>query len=29
MKQKKTLVLGASENPSRYSFMAAEKLIRY
>ncbi len=29
MKQKKTLVLGASENPSRYSFMAVEKLIRY
>ena len=26
MKSKKTLILGASENPSRYSFMAAKQL---
>ena len=29
MKSKKTIVLGASENPSRYSFLAVEKLNRY
>ncbi|HUM96531.1 MAG TPA: CoA-binding protein [Chitinophagaceae bacterium] len=29
MHHKKTLVLGASENPSRYSFKAIEKLVRY
>lgn len=29
MKTKKTLVLGASENPSRYSFLAINKLRRY
>ena len=29
MKIKKTLVLGASENPSRYSFLAINKLRRY
>ena len=28
MKTKKTLVLGASENPSRYSFLAINKLRR-
>lgn len=26
---KKTVVLGASDNPSRYSFLAVEKLKRY
>jgi uncharacterized protein len=26
---KKTLVLGASENPSRYSFLAIKKLLAY
>lgn len=26
---KKTVVLGASDNPSRYSFLAVEKLRRY
>jgi predicted CoA-binding protein len=26
MKQKKTLVLGASDNPSRYSFLAVQRL---
>ena len=26
MKEKKTLVLGASENPSRYSFLAVQRL---
>lgn len=26
---KKTVVLGASDNPSRYSYVAVEKLIRY
>lgn len=26
---KKTLVLGASDNPSRYSYLAVEKLRRY
>ncbi len=26
---KKTVVLGASDNPSRYSFLAVEKLNRY
>lgn len=26
---KKTLVLGASDNPSRYSYLAVEKLARY
>jgi len=26
---KKTVVLGASDNPSRYSYLAAEKLKRY
>ena len=26
---KKTVVLGATENPSRYSYLAVEKLIRY
>jgi len=29
MKQKKTLVLGASDNPSRYSFLAIHKLRQY
>jgi predicted CoA-binding protein len=28
MKNKKTLVLGASANPSRYSFMAINSLVR-
>lgn len=27
--KKKTLVLGASDNPSRYSFMAINKLVNY
>ena len=27
--QKKTLVLGASDNPSRYSFLAIQRLRRY
>lgn len=26
---KKTLIIGASNNPSRYSYLAAEKLLRY
>lgn len=26
---KKTVILGASENPSRYSYLAAEKLKKY
>lgn len=26
---KKTIVLGASENPSRYSYLAVEKLTKY
>lgn len=26
---KKTIVLGASENPARYSYLAVEKLTRY
>ena len=29
MEKKKTLVLGASENPSRYSFLAVNKLTNY
>lgn len=29
MKNKKTLVLGASTNPSRYSFMAINSLVRH
>ncbi len=29
MTPKKTLVLGASENPSRYSYLAIKKLRRY
>ena len=29
MDTKKTVVLGASDNPSRYSYVAVEKLIRY
>ena len=29
MSSKKTVVLGASENPSRYSYLAVEKLRRY
>lgn len=29
MDKKKTLVLGASDNPSRYSFLAVQKLRRY
>lgn len=29
MASKKTLVLGASENPSRYSFLAINKLLNY
>jgi len=29
MEKKKTLVLGASDNPSRYSFLAVEKLRKY
>ena len=29
MKEKKTLVLGASENPSRYSNMAIRRLLRH
>lgn len=29
MTQKKTLVLGASVYPHRYSFLAAEKLLKY
>lgn len=29
MSSKKTLVLGASDNPSRYSFLAIKKLRRY
>ena len=29
MEKKKTLVLGASENPTRYSFLAVNKLIAY
>ncbi len=28
-KKKKTLVLGASDNPSRYSYMAIERLLRH
>lgn len=28
MKQKKTLVLGASENPMRYSYLAINSLVR-
>jgi predicted CoA-binding protein len=26
---KKTLIIGASSNPARYSYLAAEKLLRY
>ena len=29
MEKKKTLVLGASDNPARYSFLAVQKLRRY
>ncbi|MBC7948759.1 MAG: CoA-binding protein [Chitinophagaceae bacterium] len=29
MNKKKTLVLGASDNPSRYSFLAVQKLRRF
>lgn len=29
MKSKKTIVLGASTNPSRYSNMAVKKLVKY
>jgi len=29
MAQKKTLVLGASENPSRYSFLAINRLLQH
>jgi uncharacterized protein len=29
MKQKKTLVLGASDNPSRYSYLAIQRLHQY
>ena len=29
MEEKKTLVLGASDNPSRYSFLAIEQLKRH
>lgn len=29
MKEKKTLVLGASANPARYSYLAIDKLRRY
>lgn len=29
MESKKTLILGASTNPSRYSYMAANKLVNY
>jgi predicted CoA-binding protein len=29
MAKKKTLVLGASDNPSRYSFLAIQKLRKY
>lgn len=29
MEKKKTLVLGASTNPSRYSYLAINKLLRY
>ncbi len=29
MNSKKTVVLGATENPSRYSYLAVEKLNRY
>ena len=29
MSKKKTILLGASDNPSRYSYLAVEKLIRY
>ncbi len=29
MKNKKTLVLGASANPARYSYMAIKKLVSY
>lgn len=29
MKQKKTVVLGASQNPARYSFLAVNKLNNY
>lgn len=29
MSSKKTVVLGASDNPSRYSYLAVEKLRRY
>ncbi|MBF0695031.1 MAG: CoA-binding protein [Flavobacterium sp.] len=29
MKNKKTLVLGASANPARYSYMAIKKLVGY
>lgn len=29
MEKKKTLVLGASDNPSRYSFLAVQKLRRF
>ncbi len=28
-KQKKTVVLGASDNPSRYSYLAVEKLTKH
>jgi predicted CoA-binding protein len=29
MEKKKTLVIGASDNPSRYSFLAIQKLRKY
>lgn len=29
MNSKKTLILGASTNPSRYAYMAANKLVNY
>lgn len=29
MLMKKTLILGASNNPDRYAYIAAEKLLRY
>jgi predicted CoA-binding protein len=29
MEKKKTLVLGASDNPARYSYLAVQKLRRY
>ena len=29
MEKKKTLVLGASENPARYSYLALERLVAH